>query len=1143
MTEPAPSLQVALTTELGLLLAPLADLAEPEELRTLIRELGFALPAAADFPQLFADLATAAQGMVTALVELAEANEEQRIERLGTALTSVRTLLDLAESVGTRAHDALTSFPDFLAHSGLAEELPRRLLDRLIVRYLREAQPMVYSLALLTGLVEWRNLPEDPAAHRLAIILATVRWERLGQLFTAPGDLAEDVLGWRTGFKVDPFIGAVGLLFDRLGFDVGEHPQTPAIQAALGRPPGAHELLIPLYAEGAAEAGLRLSEVPANGSRLAGIGLFPYVIGTLDEDAATADGLAVEVRATGLLDGGVALLIRPPGDIEVTADLIGGTSAAAEARVRVRWSAVGRPIHLFGAATGSNATAKGFAASLVARSALRDGKLSGEAAVEAEIVDLRIVLALGDADSFLSKILPAEGLSATVTAGLGLSTRTGIYLIGSGSFEVTLPVHVSLAGVVTIEHIHLGLRVAGGKLALDISASATAALGPIAASVERVGFTGTAALPTGSGLGRAELAFKPPKGVGLAISAGPVSGGGYLFLDPDKGEYAGVLELSVNIVSLKAIGLLTTRLPDGRPGFSLLLIITAEFPPIQLGFGFALLGVGGLLGVNRTVALDPLREGVRTRALDAVLFPKNPVANATQLLGALRTLFPPAEGRYTFGPMLKIGWGPGPLLEIELALILELPMPLRLIVAGRMRVRLPDEDAPVVVLRLDVVGILDMDRGEVSIDASLVDSRIAAFTISGDMAMRVGWKGNTQFALAVGGFHPRFTPPPGFPALRRLAISLGDGDNPRIRLEAYLAITSNTVQFGARLDLYVEAGPFNATAYAGLDALVQFSPFHFVVTLSLGIDVSWGRTPILHAQLEANLEGPSPWHVYGFLEFAILFIKARIDVDLTIGEAVAEPPPRVNLVSVLRPAVEADDAWAVQPPPASASGVTLRAAGTGAAERLVMSPFGQFTVRQRALPLATTITRYGAAVPEPGTPDRFEVRAISVGGDRLVAPPAVYDGFAAAQYADLTDDERLSRPAFERMPSGVTAGLANHRWPRNRVGAPIACRADIHYDEAIVDDPDAPTPPPAPVPLNAALAGLLVAGGASALSPTRQAQAIRGPDQRVRIVGEQYVAAPRDTLPNTPQATPAAYAQATDHRGSGQIVTAGEVTG
>ena len=74
------------------------------------------------------------------------------------------------------------------------------------------------------------------------------------------------------------------------------------------------------------------------------------------------------------------------------------------------------------------------------------------------------------------------------------------------------------------------------------------------------------------------LGFKPPNGIGLSVDAGVVRGGGYLFFDAERGEYAGALELSfAEFLSIKAIGLITTRMPDGSKGFSLLIVMSVEF--------------------------------------------------------------------------------------------------------------------------------------------------------------------------------------------------------------------------------------------------------------------------------------------------------------------------------------------------------------------------------------------------------------------------------------------------------------------------------------------------------------------------------------------------------------------------------------
>ena len=93
-------------------------------------------------------------------------------------------------------------------------------------------------------------------------------------------------------------------------------------------------------------------------------------------------------------------------------------------------------------------------------------------------------------------------------------------------------------------------------------------------------------------------------------------------------------------------------------GFSLLLLISAEgFAPIQLGLGFTLTGVGGLLGVNRSVWVDALRSGIKNGTLGSILFPPDPIRNAAQIVSDMRNVFPAVKDRTVLGPMAVIGWG------------------------------------------------------------------------------------------------------------------------------------------------------------------------------------------------------------------------------------------------------------------------------------------------------------------------------------------------------------------------------------------------------------------------------------------------------------------------------------------------------
>src|SRR5690606_2200917 len=166
------------------------------------------------------------------------------------------------------------------------------------------------------------------------------------------------------------------------------------------------------------------------------------------------------------------------------------------------------------------------------------------------------------------------------------------------------------------------------------------ALGPFAASVDRIGvsldFTAFGDDPSGV---TDLVAFEPPKGLGLVIDAGPVKGGGYLFIDRERGEYAGALELKFLVFSIKAIGLLSTRRPDGSEGWWLLLFVFGQFD-IHIAFGIFWTGLGGMIGLHHRADLDALTAGMKTGALDDILFPEDPVRDAPRIVTRYRTLFP-----------------------------------------------------------------------------------------------------------------------------------------------------------------------------------------------------------------------------------------------------------------------------------------------------------------------------------------------------------------------------------------------------------------------------------------------------------------------------------------------------------------------
>ena len=126
---------------------------------------------------------------------------------------------------------------------------------------------------------------------------------------------------------------------------------------------------------------------------------------------------------------------------------------------------------------------------------------------------------------------------------------------------------------------------------------------------------------------------------------------------------------------------------------------------------------------------DALHAGFRAHTLNSILFPADPIANAPQIISSIENFFPPAEGRYLFGPMLEIGWGTPTLITFAVGVILEVPDPVRLVLLGLIDAGLPTMDAALVELHIDVLGVLDFGAKTLAIDGSLYDSRVLIYSV------------------------------------------------------------------------------------------------------------------------------------------------------------------------------------------------------------------------------------------------------------------------------------------------------------------------------------------------------------------------------------------------------------------------------
>lgn len=646
-----------------------------------------------------------------------------------------------------------------------------------------------------------------------------------------------------------------------------------------------------------------------------------------------------------------------------------------------------------------------------------------------ELGSASFVIKPGDGDGFLQKVLPANGLQGEFDLKLMWDNVSGFHLEGSGSMEVKIPIHKTILDALTIDSMTVAAKI-DQQIALTAAMSGTLKLGPFTAVFEEVGLAFDFDFPANKdgNLGALDvgLGFKPPSGLGLSLKEKTISGGGFLSFNKDEGRYVGALELSIkDTIDVKAVGILTTKLPNGQPGYSLLLLITVSgFQPIQLGFGFKLSGVGGLIGVNRRMNTDALRDGVRTKELDNILFPTDVVDNIDSIVSTLEKAFPIAEGRYTFGPMAIIEWGTPTLITAELGIFFELPDPEELAIIGVIRALLPSKDKALLKLQIAFAGIINFEKKYITFDATLFDSTIVGMPLSGDMVFRLRWGDQPAFALSVGGFHPKFPIPAALniPPMNRLTVNLLSGNNPRLTLSSYFAVTSNTAQFGSAIDFYWGIGSYfiigdiDIVGHLGFDALFYFSPFRFTASIDASLDLRRNGSSVFAVWLYGTLEGPSPWHVQGNAGFTVCGHDFQKDFNRTFGQPEYTALPDVEVLPKLITALQDRKNWqATLLNTNKPLLVTMREINTPGSE-VVLHPQGTLAVSQKVVPLNTQIARFGNS--RPSGYSYFTVD-IALNGGSILPKTELREFFAPNEFFDLSESDRLNRPSFEQLPSGA----------------------------------------------------------------------------------------------------------------------------
>jgi hypothetical protein len=508
------------------------------------------------------------------------------------------------------------------------------------------------------------------------------------------------------------------------------------------------------------------------------------------------------------------------------------------------------------------------------------------------------------------------------------------------------------------------------------------------------------------------LGFAAPSGLAINLDAGVAQGGGALsFSDVPHWRLEGAFGVNLGVLSVAALGILE------RPGgaLSLVMLLSARFTPgIQLGFGFQVSGVGGLVGINRRADTDAMRARLSSGAATDALFADNPEANAPAILETLGAIFVPAPGSFVVGPTMQLSWlkiGELDFMHVDAGVFIELPGPARIVIVGRAVAEVPAPGVPLLHFEIDVVGEIDFVKSLLSIRASLVNSgALGVFRAAGDVVLIACWGSPPYQLLSIGGFYPGFNPAPAVVApMSRIALSTDYDWLPGLWLhfEAYVAVTSNTFQVGGRLDLGINLG-ISAEGYVALDALFQFQPFHYDVDVHGGLRVGVLGKTFAGVDVNGHISGPGPNVINASISIDLWLTDFSWSDTFTVGASGGQSEITIALVPELAKQLVA---------------ANLRARGGGdpiialnpapATDVALVSPLGAIVWSQRVAPLNLPLERFGGV-----RLNQTSTAAVAPTSPGITAGAAEPDYFAPGTYMELSVAEAMNQPPFDRLDAG-----------------------------------------------------------------------------------------------------------------------------
>lgn len=368
------------------------------------------------------------------------------------------------------------------------------------------------------------------------------------------------------------------------------------------------------------------------------------------------------------------------------------------------------------------------------------------------------------------------------------------------------------------------------------------------------------------------------KGLGLDFKKGTLEiGGAFLHDTVTKNGvtydvYSGTAIINTGTFALAAMG--SYSYYQGHPS-----LFIYAFLDVPLGGPtfFFVTGLAAGFGYNRKVVMPSIDAVSSFPLVEEAMSGSSAVKSKDDLPKEIRNLneaIPPSIGEYFLA--VGIRFSSFEIIDSFVLLAVSFGNEFELDILGLSTLVLPTPEEgsnvePLAEIQLALKAVFNPERGYLKIRAGLTP---ASFLLSrkchltGGFAFYVWFKDNDEekakagdFVLTLGGYHPRYKPPPNYPKVDRLGFNWIVVRELIIKGDFYFALVPTAVMAGGHLSAIWKSGGLKAWFKLGIDFIISWKPYYYDAEAYIDLGVSYTfklfGTHTIKVELGADL------HIWG----------------------------------------------------------------------------------------------------------------------------------------------------------------------------------------------------------------------------------------------------------------------------------------